>query len=861
MNRSCCGEPMNLRTVKMVCRQVDENDNDIEVSCGKNRQVNRRFNWTRKFYFFEIAFYIASLLAITFLIILVYMFTGEQVKETKCPTVTILKPKNVYRADFIGGVRDPLRPELALCGPCPRVTCPRCIVPECNCTICPTTLEPDGNRSMEYDGETMSSSTTLDLKFSCPPCPLSAYNESIGCAFNTSIISPQPSSSPLPSVTSTETTITTYTEEYRTKDLCLTKNCVIEASNLLKILDDKPLECDTFSQSLCFEQSMILLNKPSEDINWIRTNLDPNSSSILQKIISPENKMKPVFRQLENFRKSCKDSFSRESRDHKPLKDLIDAVGGWPLLGKSDQCGTFFNLTGFLTRIRNLGALDTSLFSLDINLEFNEISDPLVVISPPTLGLKLQDYRQQKWRLYYELMMDTMLKLGATKKGAQDAIHEILKVEFDIAAILMSSNDTTWEIVSANQMNSIFPSIDWERFLRGYEGLNATGQEYFKVFNIDVLRNIGTIVTSSEKRIICNYMVWRVAMECIPRLSRSWRELYFTKMRINETRSLQEFCDHQVMHHFHNVLPLLYYRENYNDLEMIGFRKMIGRAVNYTSLVLVNRLGDNSTIQDSQKRLNSLRLYINEMNRFVRTDTIEKIHNNLFIREGEYFLNMLELRKFARKNQVEVFKARDPAMINFMGPGVGQKSSVRYFADHLLNILATITSESYLTDLNFLNYSSIGLRLVHEILRLLFKPTSLSYTPGSNETMQAIKFIDYDMINLNCSLRDIYTKSNSTQRRTMVMDFLAALITEKTFFSDDRPMDKVDHLPGLNQNANQLFFINLAKTFCSRKLFEEKGHSSEILNATSQKFDAIVAQLDEFNKSYKCSKNSNLERC
>lgn len=64
-------------------------------------------------------------------------------------------------------------------------------------------------------------------------------------------------------------------------------------------------------------------------------------------------------------------------------------------------------------------------------------------------------------------------------------------------------------------------------------------------------------------------MIWRVVLDLMPRLNRNWREAYYDKMDVSETRTHRQFCDQQVIEYFYNVLPILYVRENLHILETI----------------------------------------------------------------------------------------------------------------------------------------------------------------------------------------------------------------------------------------------------------------------------------------------------
>lgn len=85
--------------------------------------------------------------------------------DNKCPTVTILKPKEDKLMLVKEGIvrrtyPDPSDPLYALCGPCPKLNCPEC--PKAPHVTCPPCLS-------SYS-ESSSSCSTPNIETTCPPC-------------------------------------------------------------------------------------------------------------------------------------------------------------------------------------------------------------------------------------------------------------------------------------------------------------------------------------------------------------------------------------------------------------------------------------------------------------------------------------------------------------------------------------------------------------------------------------------------------------------------------------------------------------------------------------------------------------------
>ena len=98
-----------------------------------------------------------------------------------------------------------------------------------------------------------------------------------------------------------------------------------------------------------------------------------------------------MFLKVKSNYKDCNDEQTRESLGNEPLKAIFDSVGGWPLLGQTNN-KTWQELQGALAE-KGFSS-NEMIFLVDVRGDAKNRSKSVVHISEPVRGVHKQFYRR-----------------------------------------------------------------------------------------------------------------------------------------------------------------------------------------------------------------------------------------------------------------------------------------------------------------------------------------------------------------------------------------------------------------------------------------------------------------------------------
>ncbi|KFM73677.1 Endothelin-converting enzyme 1, partial [Stegodyphus mimosarum] len=104
------------------------------------------------------------------------------------------------------------------------------------------------------------------------------------------------------------------------------------------------------------------------------------------------------------------------------------------------------------------------------------------------------------------------------------------------------------------------PQIDWLRYFNGLLNDEIDEKETLIYEDPDFVSRFADFINKTEKRVVANYMMWRVVQESLPRLSEDWRIL---------------------VHEFHSVISGKRKEEPRWDTCLYSFSWNLGLALGY----------------------------------------------------------------------------------------------------------------------------------------------------------------------------------------------------------------------------------------------------------------------------------------
>ncbi len=219
------------------------------------------------------------------------------------------------------------------------------------------------------------------------------------------------------------------------------------------------------------------------------------------------------FDLIKQYYKSCMNHDRKEDLGVQPLLDVLDQVGGWPLLhGKS-----FHNWYNRLKEHWHLG-LPTDML-LGVTLEKGKI-----FVDGPKLGLPAKTLamftNHKDIQTYFDFMVNASILIGADEVQARQDLQEVLDLEIALAQII-HGNKPTFTTSYFDVSEAVFDNNT--KTIKQIAS-TITGHSVVAVWTYYTNR-LGPLLNKTSGRTIANYIGWRLVHDLMPSLNKVARTM------------------------------------------------------------------------------------------------------------------------------------------------------------------------------------------------------------------------------------------------------------------------------------------------------------------------------------------------
>ncbi|KYM94384.1 Endothelin-converting enzyme 1 [Cyphomyrmex costatus] len=673
-----------------------------------------------------------------------------------------------------------------------------------------------------------------------------------------------------------------------------------QARIMLKYMDKSVDPCQDFYQYACgnwAKRNPIPKDKIGHDsFEVVRESLDSVLKELLEDPISRDTageidsddatvKAKHLFQ-------SCMNYEILEQRMERPLIQLLDQLGGWPILKPNWDPDKFdwLLLTAQL-RLYNNDILITEWVGPDM-----KNSDKYVIqFDQTSLGLPTKDYFLQPsnaiyLKAYKDYLMEIAILLGASSDNATIDVEELIEFETQLASITLSSDERRNSSESYQRMNvdklSALVQIDWSRYLSIILARPIHFSEPIVIFALQYFQDLVVLLSKTQPRTVANYLLWRFVRNRVNNLDNRFQQVkqkfYYIMFGREEVPSRWKICVTQVNSNMDMAVGSMFVKKYFDENSKNDLKNIHRECFFYRQTLLMTReiqrsfrelLDKTNWIDDELKRLatekvNAMVLRIGYPDFILQSHVLNECYKDVVIRPDKYFENTLNIIQYLnRMEQAHIGRTVDKTLWD-TGPAVVNA----YYSRNKNQIIfpAGILQPPFYHRFfpRSLNYGGIGVIIGHEIThgfddkgRLFDKNGNLhgwwreEAIDGFNRRTQCLidQYAHYTVTEVGMQIDGVNTQSENIADNGGVKQAFRAY---ERWLRSNKEEDET--LPGITVTAKQLFFLHFAQVWCGSIRPEAARNRLKTSAHSPDRFRVIgtLSNLKDFAQVFNCPPGS-----
>ncbi|XP_013143777.1 PREDICTED: endothelin-converting enzyme 1-like isoform X1 [Papilio polytes] len=577
---------------------------------------------------------------------------------------------------------------------------------------------------------------------------------------------------------------------------------------------------------------------------------------------------------------SCMNHEILEKRGHQPLLDLLNLLGGWPILNQQWNSSTFdwLELMAKL-RVYNNDILISEWVGPDI-----KNSDEFVIqFDQTSLGLPTRDYfLQESNKVYldaYKTYLVTIAKLlGGDPDHVRVSADKLISFEISLARITSAPEDRRnvseiYKRMPISKLIKLVPEVDWIKYLCIVMNKTIHKNETIVLFAHTYVLHLVKLIQETDADTLANYLLWRFVRHRVnnldDRFQTAKQQFYYILFGREEAPPRWKNCISQVNSNMGMALGSMFVRKYFDEMSKNDTLTMT-REIQQSFREILNMTDwiDSGTKKLAGHKVDSMMLRIGYPDFILNTEELNERYKEVKIHPDKYFENILNiLQHLTKMEQSRIGQPVNKSLWN-TAPAVVNA----YYSRNKNQIMfpAGILQPPFYHR-HFprsLNYGGIGVVIGHEITHgfddkgRLFDCEGNLHRWWSDPAIEAFHrraqcLIDqygrYVVPEVNMKLDGVNTQGeNIADNGGVKQAFHAYLKWLKTHGSED------ETLPGLNHTHTQLFFLNFAQVWCGAMRPEAMRNKLKTAVHSPGRFRVIgtLSNSQDFANEFNCPPGS-----
>ncbi|XP_050438919.1 endothelin-converting enzyme homolog isoform X2 [Adelges cooleyi] len=666
---------------------------------------------------------------------------------------------------------------------------------------------------------------------------------------------------------------------------CLNETCVTTAAGAIKNMNSKLNPCDNFYNYACSK--------------WIKSNPIPEGRSIWNIFHALEkNNMLIIKNSLEalpidhankaelkakTYFATCMDpNDTLEALGPKPLKDILDDIGGWNISGAWDVSTWSLQLT--LETAHNRYNMD-GLFDWSVMEDYKNSSRYVIEVVEGSLSLPNRNfYLDKENQKMLDVFLDYMTKIGTLLGGeptiTRKQMKNVLEFETRLAEIKEPEEnkndlDKTYHLLSLKELQDLAPFLHWNHYFNSAFRLvnkKITNQEKVVVSSPSYIAGMSKLIdeyfrSPEKKTIINNYLAWQTVWALSPYLSKDFRNAYndLRKVILGEEGmdDAWRYCITDTNSILGFATSSLYIRKVFNGHSKTLAKEMIEEIKasfkeNFYNLQWM----DEETLIEAEKKADAISDMIGYPDYIMDAQQMEDKYKDLIVNPDEYFMNMIRAIQFNFRQNLNILGQP----VNRTWWSMVPTTANAYYTPTKNQIVfpAGILQPPFFSQMQLpvMNYGALGVVMGHELTHA-FDNTGRQYDRFGNKhqwwnnaTVEKFNAATECMINQYSSykIKGMHVNGSQTLGENIADNggLKAAYRAYSKYLDDGRA--QVFRLPGVNLDNRQMFFLSFAQVWCSSST--DDGLKLQIEKDMHSPFEFRVngplSNFDEFSEVFNC---------
>ncbi|XP_062561585.1 neprilysin-2 isoform X2 [Armigeres subalbatus] len=630
-------------------------------------------------------------------------------------------------------------------------------------------------------------------------------------------------------------------------DLCLSPGCIHSASKALDQMDTSVEPCDDFYNYAC-GNFLKETNIPDEKVSVntfsvIGDRLQEQLRSLVSDDID-ENEATP-FKLAKNMYKLCMNKTRIEEKGIKPLLDILDSLGGWPVLsGDNWNADSSWSWTKSVKDFRLKGYSTDYFFDFSVGTDLKNSTRRIIDTDQAALGISreylVKGMENPIVSAYYSYMVDMAVLFGAEEERAKRELMDSLNFEIALANISLPNekrrNATAlYNPMTVKDFQHKYPYTDWVEYFNVIlkdTDIVIDENEVIIVSVPSFMEQLGPLLQNTPKRTMANYVMWRVSGFSSFFLTEKLRKRQLQYSTALSGKQEQEPRWKECVDITSGSLPIsvgaLYIRKYFKEDSKRAALDMVDgiKSVFVDILKKVDWM-DEITRKSALDKVDSMVTHIGYPDELMDDNKIADYYKDLKFKPEDNYLNtILYMNQFGTTkafkklrqavNKTDWITHSRPAVVNAFYSSI--ENSIQFPAGILQGQFFSYDRPKYM------NYGAIGFVIGHEITHG-FDDQGRQFDKNGNlvdwwqsDTKKAYlekarciieQYGNYTEPNVKLNLNGINTQGENIADNGGIKE---AYYAYKKWTEKHGPESR---LPGLDLTPEQMFWLSAAQTWCS----------------------------------------------